>query len=66
MRALLSLIVASCLLGWPIPACAETDVIRILRGAGGVGFLSLLIMEQSGLIERHARALGAPNSGSIG
>jgi sulfonate transport system substrate-binding protein len=48
-------------LSWPIAVRAETDVIRIPRGAGGVGFLPLLIMEQRGLIERHARALGAAN-----
>jgi NitT/TauT family transport system substrate-binding protein len=61
MRALLSLIVSCCLLSWPIALRAETEVIRIPRGAGGVGFLPLLIMEQKGLIERHARALGAAN-----
>ena len=38
MRVLLSFIVACCLLGWPVPASAETDVIRIPRGAGGVGW----------------------------
>jgi NitT/TauT family transport system substrate-binding protein len=32
--------------------------IRIPRGAGGVGFLPLLVMEQHGLIEKHAAAAG--------
>ena len=31
---------------WPTNASAETDVIRIPRGAGGVGFLPLLVMER--------------------
>ncbi len=32
--------------------------IRIPLGAGGVGFLPLLVMKERGLIEKHARALG--------
>jgi NitT/TauT family transport system substrate-binding protein len=32
--------------------------IRIPRGAGGVGFLPLLVMEKHGLIEKHAREAG--------
>ena len=35
--------------------------IRIPRGAGGVGFLPLLVMEKHGLIEKHARAAGLEN-----
>jgi NitT/TauT family transport system substrate-binding protein len=46
---------------WPTNATAETDVIRIPRGAGGVGFLPLLVMQRMGLIEKQARALGATN-----
>jgi NitT/TauT family transport system substrate-binding protein len=61
MRGTLALIVCSCALLWPIATMAETDVIRIPRGAGGVGFLPLLVMEQMGLVEKHARALGAVN-----
>jgi NitT/TauT family transport system substrate-binding protein len=34
--------------------------IRIPRGAGGVGFLPLLVMEKHGLIEKHAREAGLP------
>src|SRR4249920_2512027 len=33
-------------------------VVRIPRGAGGVGFLPLLVMEQNKLIEKHAASLG--------
>ena len=54
MRRCLALLCGAVLL-WPTLAHAETDVIKIPRGAGGVGFLPLLVMEQKGLIERHAR-----------
>src|SRR6476661_7007072 len=57
MRRCLALLCGAVLL-WPTLAHAETDVIKIPRGAGGVGFLPLLVMEQKGLIERHARELG--------
>jgi len=33
--------------------------VRIPLGAGGVGFLPLLVMKERGLIEKHAAALGA-------
>jgi NitT/TauT family transport system substrate-binding protein len=36
------------------PADSGTTVLRIPRGAGGVGFLPLLVMEKQGLIEKHA------------
>jgi NitT/TauT family transport system substrate-binding protein len=41
-------------------ACGGGDVreIRIPRGAGGVGFLPLLVMERHELIEKHAAAAG--------
>jgi len=35
-------------------------LVRIPRGAGGVGFLPLLVMEQNRLIEKHATSLGLP------
>jgi len=35
-------------------------VVRIPRGAGGVGFLPLLVMEQNKLVEKHAASLGGP------
>jgi NitT/TauT family transport system substrate-binding protein len=61
MQRTLALVLCSCALLWSIAARAETDVIRIPRGAGGVGFLPLLVMEQMGLVEKQARALGATN-----
>jgi NitT/TauT family transport system substrate-binding protein len=45
----------------PVSALAEVDVIKIPRGAGGVGFLPLLVMEQKGLVEEKAREAGIPN-----
>jgi sulfonate transport system substrate-binding protein len=64
MRRLLLL--CSVALLWPVlaqpaPARAETDVIKIPRGAGGVGFLPLLVLEQKGLIEKKAREAGIAN-----
>jgi NitT/TauT family transport system substrate-binding protein len=49
------------LLLWPGLASAEVDVIKVPRGAGGVGFLPLLMMEQKGLVEEKAREAGLPN-----
>jgi sulfonate transport system substrate-binding protein len=37
---------------------AEHHEVRIPLGAGGVGFLPLLVMRDRGLIEKHARAAG--------
>ena len=34
------------------PARAEVEVVRIPQGAGGIGFLPLLVMEKKGLIEQ--------------
>jgi NitT/TauT family transport system substrate-binding protein len=42
------------------PAKEVTEV-RIPRGAGGVGFLPLLLMEKYALIERQAQEAGIPN-----
>jgi len=42
-------------------ATAEVSEIRIPTGAGGVGFLPLLVMEKHQLIEKHAKAAGIPN-----
>src|SRR5437667_4105840 len=39
----------------------ETTEVRIPRGAGGVGFLPLLVMEKYALIEGQAREDGIPN-----
>jgi len=50
------------------PACSRTTTtksevteLRIPRGAGGVGFLPLLVMEKYSLIERQAREAGISN-----
>ena len=42
------------------PSSSATTELRIPRGAGGVGFLPLLVMEQDRLIEKHAEAAGIP------
>lgn len=39
-------------------ARAELDEVRIPVGAGGIGFLPLLVMEKQGLVEKHAKAAG--------
>ena len=44
-----------------LPLAAEVSEIRIPTGAGGVGFLPLLVMEKQQLIEKHAKAEGLPN-----
>jgi NitT/TauT family transport system substrate-binding protein len=36
----------------------ESNEVRIPKGAGGVGFLPLLVMEKHGLVEKHARDAG--------
>ena len=41
-------------------AGTETSEVRIPRGAGGVGFLPLLVMEKYGLVEKQAQAAGLP------
>src|SRR5215467_14392654 len=43
-----------------IPGGEVTEV-RIPRGAGGIGFLPLLVMEKYSLIERQAQEAGIPN-----
>jgi NitT/TauT family transport system substrate-binding protein len=40
---------------------AEVAEVRIPVGAGGVGFLPLLVMQKHQLIEKQAKALGIPN-----
>jgi NitT/TauT family transport system substrate-binding protein len=49
------------LLLWPSLALAEVNEVRIPKGAGGIGFLALQVMEQKGLIEEKARAAGIPD-----
>ena len=43
------------------PLLAEVGEVRIPIGAGGVGFLPLLVMEKYQLIEKHAKAAGLAN-----
>ena len=50
--ALLAVLVAGC------GAAGDGSAVRIPTGAGGVGFLPLLVMREHGLIERHAAAAG--------
>jgi len=49
-----------------LAACGGSDqsqatVIRIPRGAGGIGFLPLLMMDKHDLVEKHARKAGIQN-----
>ena len=37
------------------PARAEVDVVKIPKGAGGVGFLPLIVMEEKKLVEPRPR-----------
>src|SRR5437764_9213892 len=60
MRRCLALLCGAVLL-LPASTAAEVEVVKIPRGAGGVGFLPLLVMEQKGLVEQKARELGVPN-----
>ncbi|HWF10668.1 MAG TPA: hypothetical protein VG297_19505 [Bryobacteraceae bacterium] len=45
----------------PALAFAEVNEVRIPTGAGGVGFLPLLVMEKNQLIEKRAKEAGIPN-----
>jgi NitT/TauT family transport system substrate-binding protein len=58
--ALILLVFASCSKPAAAPA-AEVPEVRIPRGAGGVGFLPLLVMERNHLIEEQARSAGLQN-----
>jgi NitT/TauT family transport system substrate-binding protein len=42
----------------PVAARAEVDVVKIPKGAGGVGFLPLIIMEEKRLVEQEAGKIG--------
>jgi NitT/TauT family transport system substrate-binding protein len=53
-----ALLLAGCGGSAPPPGGRE---VRIPRGAGGVGFLPLLVMEKNQLIEKHAREEGLTN-----
>jgi sulfonate transport system substrate-binding protein len=51
-------LVALCMCLAVAPAFAEVSEIRFPLGAGGVGFLPLLVMQKYGLIEKYAKAAG--------
>jgi NitT/TauT family transport system substrate-binding protein len=51
---------AGCSLGLGTESSGET-VVRIPKGAGGVGFLPLMVMEKHALVEKHARDAGLPD-----
>jgi NitT/TauT family transport system substrate-binding protein len=55
-----ALFVAAALAVLMTAGCSSRPVgeVRIPRGAGGIGFLPLLVMEKHGLIEKHAREAG--------
>jgi NitT/TauT family transport system substrate-binding protein len=42
----------------PVLARAEVDVVKIPKGAGGVGFLPLIVMEEKKLVEQEAEKTG--------
>jgi len=50
--------VAAALLLFPALAHAEVDVVKIPKGAGGVGFLPLVVMEEKKLVEQEAQKMG--------
>jgi len=57
MTRIVAALLAAALIA-PIAARAEVEEIKIPRGAGGVGFLPLLMMEQKGLVEQEAQKRG--------
>jgi NitT/TauT family transport system substrate-binding protein len=59
MRRLLAVAAAAALAALQLRA--EVNEIRIPVGAGGVGFLPLLVMQKHQLIEKHAKQAGIPN-----
>ena len=51
-------LLAGAILLVPALARAEIEVVKIPKGAGGVGFLPLVIMEEKKLVEQEARKMG--------
>ena len=47
-----------CALALSLPARAEVDVVKIPKGAGGVGFLPLVVMEERKMVEQEAQKMG--------
>lgn len=60
-RRALGVALALCVFALALGACArgsDETVVRIPTGAGGVGFLPLLMMREYGLVEKHAAMAG--------
>jgi NitT/TauT family transport system substrate-binding protein len=57
MKRIVALTVGALLL-LPSAARAEVDVVKIPKGAGGVGFLPLIVMEEKKLVEQEAQKMG--------
>jgi NitT/TauT family transport system substrate-binding protein len=51
-------LLAGAILLLPALARAEVDIVKIPKGAGGIGFLPLVIMEEKKLVEQEAVKLG--------
>jgi NitT/TauT family transport system substrate-binding protein len=58
MKTGLAALLAGAFLLAPVLARAEIDVVKIPKGAGGVGFLPLVIMEEKKMVEQEAAKLG--------
>ena len=58
MKRSIATLIAGAILFAPALARAEVDVVKIPKGAGGVGFLPLVIMEEKKLVEAEAQKLG--------
>lgn len=58
MTTRLAAAVCGALLLHGLAAAAEVQELKIPKGAGGIGFLPLLVMEQQKIIEKHAALLG--------
>jgi NitT/TauT family transport system substrate-binding protein len=58
MRNVAALFFAGLFFVLPATTRAEVDELNIPKGAGGLGFLPLLVMEKHALVEKHARADG--------
>ena len=57
MRCIAALLAGAILLV-PALARAEVDVVKIPKGAGGIGFLPLTVMEEKKLVEAEAQKMG--------
>src|SRR5437764_15404254 len=49
---------AAALLLLPTLVRGEVDVVKIPKGAGGIGFLPLVVMEEKKLVEQEAQKMG--------